>query len=526
MPKPETLIIIHYHFLAGGVRSAIKNGLVALAQSGWLPQRLLRVLTGRTDGVREFIRSLGQCGIQVEIEVDPRLDYSDRIWPDRDTFWNEASTLAAWFLGQARGTSLFWAHNPTLGKNPLVTAGLMIAGQGQTARASECRFLYHIHDFPECGRLWNIKNLRRCWGGGGLQDFYPVSGNFGFGVLNKADAEKLALAGIPDERIFLLPNAVTSGRAEKGRAREAILPALQDYARQHGYRFEPDRPWWTLPVRLIRRKNVVEALLLAAIAAEPPQLLVTLDANSEPERPYAEAVKELFKRQDHAAVVGFGHELVGRLFDFDDLLLASDAVVTTSLMEGFGFSFLEGANRGRPLVGRNLSEVTNDFIEAGFPAASLYDRFLVPLGKEIRETMIARGFKFARNQGRVLGLDSSAVERFSDEVETVFATEVVDFGFLDLKQQLGLIQLLQEDHLARELKSLNPKAAEPVWFPADFTERVEEIFGLGPHASRLAAAFEGLFAQACGGAGAEKVSHRLLGLFFLPRYHRPLIGDW
>ena len=51
----------------------------------------------------------------------------------------------------------------------------------------------------------------------------------------------------------------------------------------------------------------MEALLLAAIATEPPQLLVTLDANSEPERPYAEAVKNLFRKQGHAAVVGFGH---------------------------------------------------------------------------------------------------------------------------------------------------------------------------------------------------------------------------
>jgi hypothetical protein len=526
MQKPDTLIVIHYHLLAGGVCSAIKNSLAALAQSGWLSQRSLRVLTGRTDGAQEFLRSLDQWGIEVAVEVDSRLDYSDRIWPDRHTFWAEASALSAWFLGQARGASLFWAHNPTLGKNPLVTAGLMIAGQEKTAKDSEHRFLYHIHDFTECGRLWNLKNLRRCWRDGGLEDFYPVSEKFAYGVLNKADSKRLALAGIPDERIFLLPNTITSVPAERRKARKAILRDLQHYAGENGYRFEPERGWWTLPIRLIRRKNVVEALLLAAIATEPPQLLVTLDANSEPERPYAEAVKNLFRKQGHAAVVGFGHELVGRLFGFDDLLLASDALVTTSLMEGFGFTFLEGASRGRPLVGRNLSEVTADFVEAGFPAASLYDRFLVPVDKKVRKTMTARGCQFAQKQARLLGLDNSTVDRFSDEVKTIFSEDVVDFGFLDLSQQLGLIRLLQGDDFARDLKALNQEAAEPAPFPANFAERVEEIFGLEPHASRLAAAFEGLYTQDCSEGTTENVSSRLLDLFFRPRYHRPLIGDW
>ena len=177
-------------------------------------------------------------------------------------------------------------------------------------------------------------------------------------------------------------------------------------------------------------------------------------------------------------------------------------------------------------MGRNLSEVTADFVEAGFPAASLYDRFLVPVDKKVRKTMTARGCQFAQKQGRLLGLDNSTVDRFSDEVKTIFSEDVVDFGFLDLSQQLGLIRLLQGDDFARDLKALNQEAAEPAPFPANFTERVEEIFGLEPHASRLAAAFEGLYTQDCNESTTENVSSRLLDLFFRPRYHRPLIGDW
>jgi hypothetical protein len=476
--------------------------------------------------VAEFAEYLNPLDIQVEIEVEARLDYSDRVWSERDDFWNDASALATWLLRQGGGTSLFWTHNPTLGKNALLTAALMLAGQQAEAVGSPHRFLYHIHDFAECGRLWNLMNLRRCWGSGGLEDFYPVADNVGYAVLNSADSLKLAQAGIPKNRIFHLPNAVASVRAEKKKTKESIALELQRYARNRGYRFEPERQWWTLPIRLIRRKNVVEALLLAATADDPPQLLVTLDANSEPERPYAEAVKDLFRRQNHAAVVGFGHELVGSVFGFDDLLLASDAVVTTSLLEGFGFAFLEGANRGIPLVGRNLNELTSDFAEAGFPGDSLYEQFLVPVGRETREEMIGKGRQFAQKQGQLLGLTNSTIDRFADEVKTVFSEDAVDFGFLELNQQLDLIGYLRENAFVQELQSLNPAAAQAAIFPPDFTERVEEQFGLQAQATKFAAAVEGLFGQTLEEASTDKISSRLLDLYFFPRFHRPLIGGW
>ena len=526
MTVPETLIVIHYHFLPGGVCSAVKNSLIALSEAGWLSQRSLKILTGQSKGLDDFIRFLGQWDIRVRVEVDARLNYSNKVWPDQDTFWEDATALATWFLQQSRGTSLYWAHNPTLGKNPLVTAGLMAAGQETLAQGMPHQFLYHIHDFAECGRLWNLMYLRKCWGSGGLENFYPMSNINGYGVLNSADFHRLIRAGVSRERVFLLPNAVVSAQAEKRKKRESVLADLQRYASDNGYEFEPERPWWTLPIRLIRRKNVLEALLLAAIADDPPQLLVTLDANSEPERPYAEAVKALFKTEGHTAVVGFGHELVGTCFSFDDLLLASDVVVTTSLLEGFGFAFLEGANRGRPLMGRNLADVTSDFVEAGFPGTSLYDRFLVPADKAMRQLMIMRGCQFATKQGSLLGLSKSTIDRFAEEVKAIFSDHMVDFGFFGLDQQLDLARRLKEKAFVQELRSLNPKSGEPAEFPKDFSQRVQKQFGLEAHANRLTAAFEGLFRQKTPELTGKDISSRLLEHYFIPRFHRPLTGDW
>lgn len=526
MSHPESLVIVHYHLLPGGVCSAVKNSLVALGQSGWLSQRSVKILTGRTAGIPEFRIFLEQRDLKVQIEVDSRLDYSERVWPDRDVFWQEAFSLANWFLQQVSGTSLFWAHNPTLGKNALVTAGLMAAAKQAIVSGVPHQFLYHIHDFAECGRLWNLAHLRRCWGDGGLDDFYPVCKNVSYGVLNKADSERLAQAGITRESIFVLPNAVPFVRTAKSKDKEAIGKDLQSYARVKNYQFEYGRPWWTLPIRLIRRKNVVEALLLAAIAEDAPQLLITLDANSEPERPYAEAVKHLFRKERHAAVVGFGQELVGSAFSFDDLLLASDVVVSTSLLEGFGFTFLEGANRGRPLVGRNLRDVTADFVDTGFPVAALYDEFLVPIDGQTRKEMIKKGQRFAQKQGRLLRLKYSTIEKFSEEVKAIFANTAVDFGFLELNQQIHIAGLLREENFPGKLKSLNSKAVEPAEFPPNFPERLEEHFGLRSHAARLTATFEHLFERKNQEEKIQNVSDRLLDMYFRPRFHRPLVGGW
>ncbi|MEJ2427652.1 MAG: hypothetical protein P8075_01805 [Deltaproteobacteria bacterium] len=526
MSRPDSLVIVHYHLLPGGVCSALKSSLLALGQSGWLSQRSVKILTGRTTGIDKFRTFLDQQGLKTQIEVDSRLDYSEGVWPGRDAFWREASRLASWFLRQARGDSLYWAHNPTLGKNGLVTAALMKAAQQAVASGMGHQFLYHIHDFAECGRLWNLRHLQTSWGDGGLDNFYPFFENVSYGVLNRADSRRLIQAGIPEERVFVLPNAVHFVRTEKGKSKESIGKDLQLYARDRGYRFEYGRPWWTLPIRLIRRKNVVEALLLAAMTENSPQLLITLDANSEPERPYAEAVKELFRKEKHAAVVGFGHELVGSAFSLDDLLLASDVVVSTSLLEGFGFTFLEGANRGRPLVGRNLAEVTSDFVDAGFPSSALYDEFLVPIDGRTRKEMIRKGQRFAQEQGRLLGLNHLTVDRFSEEVEAIFSSTTIDFGFLELSQQIHLAGLLRGGNLLGELKLLNSKAAEPAEFPPDFCERVEKRFGLEAHATRLAATFEGIFDREDHEEKVAHVSARLLDLYFLPRFHRPLIGGW
>jgi hypothetical protein len=52
--------------------------------------------------------------------------------------------------------------------------------------------------------------------------------------------------------------------------------------------------------------------------------------------------------------------------------------VTTSVAEGFGFAFLDAVARGKPLIGRNLPHLADDWAAAGVRLGGLYDRILVP----------------------------------------------------------------------------------------------------------------------------------------------------
>ena len=61
---------------------------------------------------------------------------------------------------------------------------------------------------------------------------------------------------------------------------------------------------------------------------------------------------------------------------------ASDYCVTTSMMEGFGLTYLEPWLEGIPVIGRNIETCTVDLKRNGLRFPLLYDRFIVPFKGE------------------------------------------------------------------------------------------------------------------------------------------------
>ena len=52
----------------------------------------------------------------------------------------------------------------------------------------------------------------------------------------------------------------------------------------------------------------------------------------------------------------------------------AEAIVSTSIAEGFGLGFLEPWTFGKGLCGRNIPEITKDFENLGINLQNLYSR--------------------------------------------------------------------------------------------------------------------------------------------------------
>ncbi|SFN10407.1 glycosyltransferase family 4 protein [Thermodesulforhabdus norvegica] len=522
------LIIFHYHFLRGGVRSAITGSIRALGAAGLLENIRLHIMSGSPDDLDSFVKSLE---VPVSgVTVDRRMGYRSEPWEDEKSFRDDCFKVARAILSLAKGEpTVFWIHNVTLGKNPLVTASWYRAAEISFKEKLPAAFLYHIHDFAECGRLENLLRLKLCWKNGGLDDFYPPFPNVSYAVLNRSDAGRLEASGIPSERVFWLPNVVTTRPGSpkpEGKAFERVYDALDAYAESRGYRHLKGSPYFLMPVRLIRRKNVLEGILLSMLYDDPRNVLITLDATSEQERPYAECIKNLVRESGLPVVIGFGDELVGKHFPFEHLFGISECVLTTSLLEGFGFAFLEGLLKGCPILGRNLPFITDDFVPMGFPAQVLYETFPVPVEKDERERHAASAEKLGVFIGKTFGLERDRISRFLQRVREVYSDEAVDFGALDLSAQLRVVRSARDVSIRRDIARLNGFPRHPAGGGTNFLHKVEESLGPNAHARRLYNAISLTINPDNRDIPSVNISRRVLADFLDPVYFRPLFGGW
>ena len=136
-------------------------------------------------------------------------------------------------------------------------------------------------------------------------------------------------------------------------------------------------------------------------------------------------------------------------------------IITTSITEGFGFSFLEPWTANKILWGRKLPEICQDFEKKGICLDHLYTRLAVPvewLGKEkLFKTWQACIRKACSLFG--IGIDKTKI---ATAFEKITENDTVDFGLLDETFQKKIISMVQSHQSNRDrLISLNPFLLDP-----------------------------------------------------------------
>jgi glycosyltransferase involved in cell wall biosynthesis len=316
------ITMLHYHLRPGGVTTVICNAQRALA--------------GKSD---------------VCVLADFGYDDNPRTFQRR----------AREYLRRLPRTGILHTHNVGLGKNPALTYAVK-----RLAETSPVKILNQVHDFPEENRPAQLRALRQHadWR---AMCYYDLP-NVRWATLTSTDAEKLAERGIPPGKIHVLPNPVDDEFFTRP-CRVDARPVIAAYAREHGYRFDPRQPFLLSPMKVMERKNNAEAV---ALVAQMPgwQLVISLDAGSARDKAYSDRLKRRIRRERLPVVIGVGATFENPL----PLFHATDAILTTSTQEGFGYAFLEGWLCSKPVVGRNIPEVTRDFVAAGMDLRHLYDR--------------------------------------------------------------------------------------------------------------------------------------------------------
>ena len=353
------LAILHYHLNAGGVARVIHNHLLALATcepANW-PDRVV-LLQGRADTNWPHERVCDDLPFPVDLVTVDGLDYDDPLAsPKFDVSVPDALTRAGCSPDE---TLLHW-HNHALGKNVRATLAVTaLAEQGY-------KQLLQVHDFAEDFRPdnygWLVDNLEADLS----RAMYPQAAQIHYAVLNRRDHGILSNLGVAEPRLHMLPNPVAAIDAlpEPGSSRRLVRVALD---------VPEEARLFTYPVRGIRRKNVGEMLLWSAALADT-WFFLTLAPENPAERAVFDRWQQLAAEQDLRCRLG---KPDSSEMSFAEILVASDALVTTSVAEGFGMAFLEPWLAGRMLLGRNLAEITSDACDAGLNLESLYDALVVP----------------------------------------------------------------------------------------------------------------------------------------------------
>jgi len=497
---------MHYHLRPSGVRAVIENTVDTLTQK--LNAKKISVFIFSD---YENIFSIEDLKIKTKFwnnkkvdihKVDiPELNYDTKPSKNKTEFYKASYKLKQKIMKNIpldectqENPFIFHIHGLPLGKNPLLCAAISLLAEECYVQKYPIWILNQIHDFAENNRPEMIKRLQYCTGKKDKEFaselMYPCTPNVFYATINSRDIENLRTIGINPQRIFFLPNSVDiKFLTEKSiistkKYRRQLITKLKNYALKNDFTFDEKRKIILSPLKLMRRKNNFESLLLLLAfnnLEDDHQLLITLEARSGKDVDFASKFKEFVKVNKLPVVVSLGTEILSmsekRKFDGSsvvefnlvDIFSISQAIITTSIIEGFGFSFIEGWLAGKVIVGRKIPYVCSDFEDNGLNIKHMYKKLWIPIdwienGKKrlisiyemtVNNLRKKQGLKLVPRKEVINYIVKFKCKKFDER-------QYIDFKELNAKMQLEVIQkvLKNKKILLDILLKINPSIAK------------------------------------------------------------------
>lgn len=519
------ITIFHYHLLPGGVTNVMQLGAAALIRH-YPDLQLIRLVCGKkenTDTLRKKLEKeidfngLIADSLRFEICIEPDIDYKDSTCMVGS---EETSRLVKKLL-ESYGDSMWWIHNYQLGKNPLFTAAVM-----QIAKAiPEQKMLLHIHDFPECARYDNLAALSAA----GVMNPYPISSSTAYALINGRDRDILKAAGIPANKLYLLNNPVEDDSTQLPKLpaadAERLKKNLYSYYSKSFPAVKPDGKLIFYPVRTIRRKNALEAGLIAAVSEQPVNLVLSLPGVSVQEKKYSDICEQCFKDGLIPGIWGSGTDNAPEVPSYPQMLQLSDGILSSSVQEGFGYLFINSVQLGIPLIARDLDIL--DGIRNVFPEnhTSFYNSFLIPCSRSEAEALKN---SYRDKIKKLNALSKSSIDKIASRIENFGTEGYIDFSFISVENQFELLKkTAASNELKKEIHLLNEILMESIYDKLDSgkyeTDRNMSEFSLKSHSKTIEKIIKDLYSS----TGLHKfedkqIQDRLLEIFAEPQYMRLL----
>lgn len=371
--KPEVLIVAHHHFRPGGVRRVIELALPGLARRLAPALRAILLVGGESPPaawLAELRASLPPRSPFPEVRVHPSLGYAAEQSPPPGIIASRARAFLEDLLASTQNSRpLVWLHNPGLGRNlPAIQAWTRACARRGVP------MVFHHHDWWFDNRWQRWPELRTAARGSLTRiarTLLPDEPAIRHATINRADAAHLRRS--LTHPVAWIPNPAAPVSAPDTSRVSAARQWLQQRTGTRG-------PIWLLPCRLLRRKNIAEALLLTRWLAPEARLATTAGVSSADEAAYAEALRAAVTRHDWPLDLAILADAPAGAPPIQDLLAAGAGVLLTSLAEGFGLPYLEAAAAHRPLVARRLANIAPDLASLGFRFPGLYDDVLIAPG--------------------------------------------------------------------------------------------------------------------------------------------------
>ena len=302
--------------------------------------------------------------IPSEFFVEPTFGYLS----EQPALDGSAKTIRAALdrLLDSGGPAIVWAHNLAIARNLPLARELVraCATRGVT-------LIMHHHDWWFDNRWLRWSEMKRAGFrsvGDVARTIFPATPNVRFAAINRADTR--LLQGHFGERAHWLPNpTVRVALPSKQRVR-----AARNWLARH---LGEDAPVWLMPCRILRRKNIAEALLLTRWLRPEAMLITTGGASSGDEQPYADRLAAAAHKHRWRLRIGVLPDNQPAQPSIPDLFAASECVLLTSIQEGFGLASLEAAAAARPLIARRMPNIAPDLHQFGFCFPQSYREVLV-----------------------------------------------------------------------------------------------------------------------------------------------------